>query len=58
MTKLGEDRDDTVRAAPTDSSSREVDALIANKQYLNLLLDRVDTSARKHIANQISKLEN
>ena len=58
VTKLGEDRDDTVRAAPTDSSSREVDALIANKQYLNLLLDRVDTSARKHIANQISKLEN
>ena len=56
--KLSEDRDDTARAAPTDSSSREVDALIANKQYLNLLLDRVDTSARKHIANQISKLEN
>ena len=58
VTKLSEDRDDTARAAPTDTTSREVDALIANKQYLNLILDRVDTSARKHIANQISKLEN
>ena len=58
VTKLGEDRDDTVRAAPTDSRSREVDALIANRQYLNLILDRVDTSVRNHIVKQISSLDN
>ena len=57
VTKLSEDRDDTATDEPADSSSREVDALIANRQYLNLILDRVDTSARKHIANQISSLD-